>query len=99
MGMRRRKTNDKDEKRKLGSEDFKKALSIFKYVLPYKWAFILGMIFLAAGSLVFFVIMKVPGEMINIISGESKYDIGLNKLFLVFKYFLYLSIIRSANFE
>ena len=53
MGMRRRKTNDKDEKRKLGSEDFKKALSIFKYVLPYKWAFILGMIFLAAGSLVF----------------------------------------------
>lgn len=88
MGMRRRKTNDKDEKRKLGSEDFKKALSIFKYVLPYKWAFILGMIFLAAGSLVFLVIMKVPGEMINIISGESKYDIGLNQLFLVLLIFL-----------
>ena len=88
MGMRRRKTNDKDEKRKLGSEDFKKALSIFKYVLPYKWAFILGMIFLAAGSLVFLVIMKVPGEMINIISGESKYDVGLNQLFLVLLIFL-----------
>lgn len=88
MGMRRRKTNDKDEKRKLGSEDYKKALSIFKYVLPYKWAFILGMIFLAAGSLVFLVIMKVPGEMINIISGESKYGVGLNELFLVLLAFL-----------
>ncbi|MCI5080038.1 MAG: ABC transporter transmembrane domain-containing protein, partial [Saprospiraceae bacterium] len=88
MGMRRRKKDSKEEKRKLSADDFKKALTIFKYVLPYKWAFFLGMFFLAAGSIVFLVIMKVPGEMINIISGESKYGVGLNQLFLVLLVFL-----------
>ena len=83
MGMRRGRNQADKEPVKLSKEKLKRALHIFKYVLPYRWAFILGMIFLSAGSLIFLGIMKVPGEIFNVISGESTYNLGLNQLFLV----------------
>ena len=83
MGMRRARNQADKEPVKLSKEKLKRALHIFKYVLPYRWAFILGMIFLSAGSLIFLGIMKVPGEIFNVISGESTYNLGLNQLFLV----------------
>ncbi|NRB50201.1 MAG: ATP-binding cassette domain-containing protein [Saprospiraceae bacterium] len=81
--MRRGRNQADKEPVKLSKEKLKRALHIFKYVLPYRWAFILGMIFLSAGSLIFLGIMKVPGEIFNVISGESTYNLGLNQLFLV----------------
>lgn len=83
MGMRRGRNQSDKEPVKLSKDKLKRALHIFKYVLPYKWAFILGMIFLSAGSLIFLGIMKVPGEIFNVISGESSYNLSLNQLFLV----------------
>lgn len=83
MGMRRGRNQADKEPVKLSKEKLKRALHIFKYVLPYRWAFILGMIFLSAGSLIFLGIMKVPGEIFNVISGESTYGLSLNQLFLV----------------
>lgn len=83
MGMRRGRNQADKEPVKLSKDKLRRALHIFKYVLPYKWAFILGMIFLSAGSLIFLGIMKVPGEIFNVISGESAYNLGLNQLFLV----------------
>ncbi len=67
----------------LSWEKLRKSLSIFRYVLPYKWAFILGMFFLGAGSLLFLLIMKVPGELFNVISGEGRYPLNINQLFLL----------------
>jgi len=83
MGMRRGRNQTDKEPVKLSKDKLRRALHIFKYVLPYKWAFILGMIFLSAGSLIFLGIMKVPGEIFNVISGESSYNLSLNQLFLV----------------
>ena len=94
--MGKSQTEKKESKQKrVSAEDFKKALSIFKYVLPYRWAFVLGMIFLVVGSLLFLVIMKIPGEMINIISGKSTYDIGLNQLFTILLILLALQSVFS----
>lgn len=83
MGMRRGRNQTDKEPVKLSKDKLRRALHIFKYVLPYKWAFILGMFFLSAGSLIFLGIMKVPGEIFNVISGESSYSLTLNQLFLV----------------
>ncbi len=68
--------------KKLSKDSLQRALKIFRYVLPYKWYFIGGMISLSLGSLLFLAIMKVPGEIFNLISGESSLGIGLNTLFL-----------------
>ncbi len=83
MGMRRGRNQGDKEPVKLSKDKLRRALHIFQYVLPYKWAFIFGMIFLSAGSLIFLGIMKVPGEIFNVISGESSYGLSLNQLFVV----------------
>ncbi|MCB0476316.1 MAG: ATP-binding cassette domain-containing protein, partial [Flavobacteriaceae bacterium] len=72
-----------EQRKKLSKDSLQRALKIFQYVLPYKWHFIGGMLSLALGSLLFLAIMKVPGEIFNLISGESGLGIGLNTLFLV----------------
>jgi len=87
MGMRRR-TSGKNEKKKWSWDSFRRSLTIFSYVWPYKWAFIGGMFFLSAGSVLFLFIMMIPGEVMNIISGEPQYDISLNQVFLGLLVFL-----------
>lgn len=95
MGMRRGRQQTDKEPVKLSREKLKNSLHIFKYVLPYKWAFILGMVFLSAGSLIFLGIMKVPGEIFNVISGESSFNLNLNQLFVVIIILLALQSILS----
>lgn len=68
---------------KLNWEKLKKALAIYRYVLPYRWPFALGMFFLAGGSVLFLAIMKLPGEIFNIIAGKPFYGLGLTQVFLV----------------
>jgi ABC-type multidrug transport system fused ATPase/permease subunit len=77
-----RRDLDNKEKTKLSREKLIRALSVFKYILPYKWPFILGMFFLAGGSLLFLAIMKLPGEIFNIISNKSTSPYTLTQVFL-----------------
>lgn len=81
MSVRKRGESEKD-KVKLNKQNLNRALQIFGYVLPYKWPFILGMFFLSAGSLLFLAIMSLPGEILNIISGNPTYPLTLNQVFL-----------------
>lgn len=85
--MEKDRNKDKKEgasgKEVFSREKFMRSTRIFRYVLPYRWAFILGMVFLSAGSLLFLGIMKVPGEIFNIISGESRTGLSLTGVFLL----------------
>jgi ABC-type multidrug transport system fused ATPase/permease subunit len=63
--------SEEKEKKSLNKESLNQGLKIFRYVLPYKWPFIMGMLALVVGSLIFLVIMLVPGEMLNILNGAS----------------------------
>jgi len=72
-----------ETKPRLSREKLSRALHVFRYVLPYKWAFIGGMAFLALGSLLFLAVMKVPGELFNVIAGKPSYGLSVNQLFLV----------------
>lgn len=71
------------EKPRLTKERLAKALRIFSYVLPYKWAFIGGIFFLSIGSLMFLIIMGLPGEILNVISGQPRYGLTLNSIFFL----------------
>jgi ABC-type multidrug transport system fused ATPase/permease subunit len=81
MGMRRKQDEKEQEKQPLTKERVKKSLKLFSYILPYKWAFIGGMFFLAAGSFIFLGIMTIPGEILNIIGGQPEYNLNLNSAF------------------
>ncbi len=96
MGMRRRRDKGEEEKnRKITREQLKQSLRVFRYVLPYKWAFILSMVFLSGSSLVFLGVMRIPGEVFNIISGQSEFAITLNQLFLFLVALLFIQGIFS----
>ncbi|WP_413776693.1 ABC transporter ATP-binding protein [Haliscomenobacter sp.] len=84
MAMARNRADRAEgEQRKLSGERLRRSLKVFQYILPYKWPFIWGMFFLVVGSGLFLVIMKLPGEILNIISGESKYGLSTNMAFFV----------------
>ena len=76
--MARRRKNYDLEKVKLNRKNLADALKIFKYIRPHLGYFIAGMLLLVVGSLVFMVLMGIPGEMANVASGKPRFDLGLS---------------------
>ena len=72
------------KKSRISKEDLKSAFYIYKYMLPYKWYFLLGMLMLVFGSLLFMLFPAVAGEMISTASGEPKYPITINQYGFIF---------------
>ncbi|GDX45694.1 multidrug ABC transporter ATP-binding protein [Bacteroidota bacterium] len=70
------------EKPKFSKEKLHKNGFIFRYLIPYRFQFILGLLVLSAGSILFLVIMKLPGEVFNILDKNPNYSMNLNQLFL-----------------
>lgn len=70
-------------KPKISREQLKHSLKLFTYVRPFLWQFVAGMVCLALGSLLFLGIMSLPGEIFNIIEGNSTYSLTVNQLFLL----------------
>jgi len=95
MGMRRQSTDKDSARKKLSRDRLRRALSIFSYVLPYRAAFIAGMLSLSIGSLIFLSIMQLPGEMINVISGESEFGFTINQIFLLLMGLLFVQALFS----
>lgn len=94
--MEREKTGSQPEKKpKLTKDGLKKAMHLYSYVMPYKWQFIIGMVLLSIGSLIFLGIMKIPGEILNIISGEPRFGLTLGKLFLILTILLVIQSLFS----
>lgn len=62
-------TEEKESKKRISKESFKKATKVFTYVGPYKWYFITGMICLVLGSAVFMIFPGASGDMANKAAG------------------------------
>ena len=86
--------NKKREKVKLNKGSVKKALRVFKYLKPYKSAYILGLVFLLLSSFASLIFPMFIGEMVDA-SKESMNSInkmalllfGLFTLQAIFSYF------------
>ncbi|MFM7092427.1 MAG: ABC transporter transmembrane domain-containing protein, partial [Bacteroidota bacterium] len=76
-------------------EKFQKNGYIFRYLIPYRILFLLGMLVLSAGSILFLIIMKLPGEVFNILDKKPTYPITLNQLFLTILLLLGIQSILS----
>jgi len=71
-----------DEKKlrgKLDRESLRKAAYIFKYVGPYKWYLVLGLVLLFLSSVLFLVFPYLAGLLVDIAQGESDFDLSLNR--------------------
>lgn len=65
---------------KVNRETLSEAMEIFGYVKPYVWQFILGLVLLFLGSLVFMLFPLLIGWMVDIAQGKEVYDLTLNDL-------------------
>ena len=61
---------------KVNKESLSNAMKIFRFVVPYKWTFILGMVFLLFSNMTTLSFPLLIGEMTKVIEGKSKYQIN-----------------------
>lgn len=61
---------------------FKKAIKLLKFVEPYKWTFILGLVFLVLSTSTTLTFPSLIGEVTRVIEGNSNYN--LNQIVLFF---------------
>jgi ABC-type multidrug transport system fused ATPase/permease subunit len=78
--MARRNNNDTDEKVKLSREGAKKAMKILAYIAPYRWQFITGLVLLGLSSSIFMVFPVAAGELLNVATGDSRYNLSVNQI-------------------
>lgn len=104
MSTRRRMPTDDAPKVKITKERLFRAARIFKFIRPYRWSFIFGLILLSTSSLLFMVFPGAAGEMANVANGNAKFDYSLEQfglfflvLLLIQGVFSYLRTISFAN--
>ena len=85
MAQRRFGNGDLDAPQppKFEKEKFREALKIFRFVEPYKWHLIGGLIFLFLSSMTFMVFPYLSGKMIDVAQGTSEIPYTLTDLGLV----------------
>jgi len=66
---------------KVTKKNISKAIKIFRFVIPYKWTFVLGMVFLLLSNLTTLSFPLLIGEMTKVIEGKSKFQINEVTLF------------------
>ncbi len=92
MGMRRRENPGDKEKVKLNKKVLSNSARIFRFIRPYRFSFLLGMLLLSASSLVFMVFPGAAGEMANAAVGKSRFSFTLPQYGL---FFLVLLLIQG----
>jgi ABC-type multidrug transport system fused ATPase/permease subunit len=74
---------DRPDSGRTQKEKFNRSLRIFDYVWLYRWKFILSFFILALSSLIFLVLLQLPGEALNVISGKGKYNLTVTEIFTI----------------
>lgn len=72
-----------DKKRKLNKESVEKTLKIFRFILPYRKTFFVGILFLCLSLTTNILFPKLIGEIVAVIEGGSKYTINQVVLVLI----------------
>ena len=68
---------------RITKDRLRRSLRIFDYVWRYRWLYVLSLIILSLSSLVFLVILQLPGEALNVYNGEGKYGLTVDQVFLL----------------
>ncbi len=72
------------ERPKISKEGLLKAYRILRFITPYKWSFILGMVCLIISSSMFMIFPAAAGEMANAAIGKGKWNISVQSFGLLF---------------
>ena len=88
--MAKRTFLDEGEKKKINASNLRKLLGVFRFVLPYRWVFIFGLISLAFSSATLLSFPFFAGKLLDVAQGKSDFvlttitQIGLALLAILF---------------
>lgn len=95
MAKRNREPIAKEDKRALNKTNLKTLTGIFRFMLPYKGLFIIGLISLALSSVTLLAFPRLAGELLDVASGNAKYFSSINQVALVLILILFIQSIFS----
>jgi ATP-binding cassette, subfamily B, bacterial len=81
--MAKRIVLEEEEKRKLNKEGIKKLLGIFKFILPYKKTFIIGLVALALSSGTLLGFPYFAGKLLDVAKGNGGAYTSINQVALI----------------
>ncbi len=85
-----------DKKRKLGKKELQKTLRVFRFVLPYKGYFALGMVFLIISTLTTLAFPMLAGKITNVAVGDTdEFFKSVNQVALIFVVFIVAQAVAS----
>ncbi|MCP9236520.1 ABC transporter ATP-binding protein [Lewinella sp. JB7] len=79
-----------EDKPRITGDRLRRSMRIFDYVWRYRWLFLLSFVILSISSLVFLVVLQLPGEALNVYNGDGKYGLTVNQVFLLLAVLLVL---------
>lgn len=95
MAKKRGVSLEEGEKRKLNKQSMRKLGGIFNFMLPYKFHFISGLIFLVFSSSLLLTFPFVAGKLIDTASGEAWIFSDINSIALILLGILFIQSIFS----
>lgn len=96
MGKRNKEPLRAEEKRSLSASNLKHLLGVFRFVLPYKWPFLLGISSLFLSSLTLLSFPYFAGMLLDLASGKQvEYFSGIHQVALVLILILFVQSIFS----
>lgn len=87
--------NGEEKSKRLTMAQLREAKSMLRFIRPYKWQFIWGLVLLFLGSMLFMIFPKMAGELADVADGKGKYGFTLNQIGLGFIILLVLQGILS----
>jgi len=82
--MAKRRSTEEGEKRPLNKSGFKKLIGIFRFVLPYRWTFIVGLIALGLSSGTLLSFPYFAGKLLDVAQGKTDFILtSINQIGLV----------------
>ncbi|TAF66935.1 MAG: ATP-binding cassette domain-containing protein [Cytophagales bacterium] len=84
--MSKQELNEEDKKRKIRWKDFKQTFQIFRFIVPYRWHFVAGMLFLVLSTLTALSFPYFAGRLVDASqhkTAQSIQEIALVLLFIL----------------
>lgn len=95
MSKRKKRDIGHEEKRRIDKAGLRKLVGVFRFMLPYKGLFLLGLTALALSSLMLLAFPRLAGELLDVASGKPSYFETLNEVAIALLIILFVQSIFS----
>lgn len=95
MAKRTKEKIKEEDKRRLDKKGLKNLVGVFRFMLPYRGVFFLGLLALALSSLILLAFPRLAGELLDVASGKPRYFESINQVAIALLLILFVQSIFS----